>query len=121
MSCPKTLALVHRAAVSGHFTKRGAQQGAVCAHSLLNRITERLLVGVWAPRVPHHPLCEPGRAQPRLICRIARKLERLERDEFDLVGVGRALIVDPDWANKVRDGRFDELRDFDRAALATLA
>ena len=47
-------------------------------------------------------------------------LERLERKEFDLVGVGRALIVDPDWALKVRDGRMDELKDFDRSALATL-
>ncbi len=47
-------------------------------------------------------------------------LHRLERDEFDLVAVGRALIVDPDWAEKVRDGRFAELKDFDRSALATL-
>ena len=47
-------------------------------------------------------------------------LERLDRDEFDLVAVGRALIVDPDWALKVRDGRNDELRDFDRAALGEL-
>ncbi|MEY2884090.1 MAG: hypothetical protein RL490_1814 [Pseudomonadota bacterium] len=47
-------------------------------------------------------------------------LERLARDEFDLVGVGRALIVDPDWALKVRDGRMDELTPFDRSALASL-
>ncbi|UAJ11333.1 NADH:flavin oxidoreductase [Polymorphobacter megasporae] len=47
-------------------------------------------------------------------------LERLEKDEFDLVAVGRALIVDPDWAEKVRDGRMGELKDFDRGALATL-
>ncbi len=47
-------------------------------------------------------------------------IERLERDEFDLVAVGRALIVDPDWAHKVRDGRMDELKSFDRAALAEL-
>jgi 2,4-dienoyl-CoA reductase-like NADH-dependent reductase (Old Yellow Enzyme family) len=47
-------------------------------------------------------------------------LDRLARDEFDLVAVGRALIVDPDWAEKVRDGRFGELKDFDRSALATL-
>ncbi len=47
-------------------------------------------------------------------------LERLERQEFDLVGVGRALIVDPDWAAKVRDGRIGELQDFSPAALATL-
>ncbi len=47
-------------------------------------------------------------------------IARLERDEFDLVAVGRALIVDPDWALKVRDGRNDELRSYDVSALATL-
>ncbi len=47
-------------------------------------------------------------------------LTRLARNEFDLVAVGRALIVDPDWAEKVRDGRMTELKDFDRGALATL-
>ncbi|MBV8972874.1 MAG: 12-oxophytodienoate reductase, partial [Sphingomonadaceae bacterium] len=47
-------------------------------------------------------------------------MHRLERDEFDLVAVGRALIVDPDWAEKVKGGRFAELKDFDRGALATL-
>ena len=47
-------------------------------------------------------------------------LARLERDEFDLVAVGRALIVDPDWAEKVRTGRFGELTDYTAEALATL-
>lgn len=46
--------------------------------------------------------------------------ERLARDEFDLVAVGRALLQDPDWATKVKDGRTSELRDFDAKALATL-
>ena len=49
-----------------------------------------------------------------------RLLERLARDEFDLVAVGRALIVDPDWVQKVRDGRFGELKGFDRSALVEL-
>jgi 2,4-dienoyl-CoA reductase-like NADH-dependent reductase (Old Yellow Enzyme family) len=47
-------------------------------------------------------------------------LDRLERDEFDLVGVGRALIVDPDWALKVRDGRHGELTDYTTESLMTL-
>ncbi len=47
-------------------------------------------------------------------------VERLEANEFDLVAVGRALIVDPDWAAKVHAGRVD-FRPFDRAALMTLA
>ena len=47
-------------------------------------------------------------------------LRRLEREEFDLVGVGRALLQDPEWVLKVRDGRDSELQDYDRSALATL-
>lgn len=42
---------------------------------------------------------------------------RLEAGEFDLVAVGRALISDPEWAAKVRDGRTAELAPFDAAAL----
>jgi 2,4-dienoyl-CoA reductase-like NADH-dependent reductase (Old Yellow Enzyme family) len=32
-------------------------------------------------------------------------IEKLEREEFDLIAVGRALLADPDWVNKIRDGR----------------
>lgn len=47
-------------------------------------------------------------------------VERLERGEYDLVAVGRALIGDPDWANKIKTGRFDELSGFDTGNLGTL-
>ncbi len=47
-------------------------------------------------------------------------LERLERNEFDLVGVGRALLQDPDWVLKIRDGRNSELKSFEREALGVL-
>ena len=47
-------------------------------------------------------------------------MRRLDRGDFDLVAVGRALLADPAWCRKVRDGRFDELSAFDRASLATL-
>lgn len=30
---------------------------------------------------------------------------RLEREEYDLVSVGRAMLADADWANRVKDGR----------------
>lgn len=47
-------------------------------------------------------------------------LRRLDRGDFDLVGVGRALLQDPEWVVKVRDGRADELRPFDRSAMKEL-
>ncbi|MCY1078742.1 NADH:flavin oxidoreductase [Archangium lansingense] len=48
-------------------------------------------------------------------------LRRLEREEFDLVAVGRALLADPQWVRKVREDRHDELQDFHKEALARLA
>ncbi|SEN53675.1 2,4-dienoyl-CoA reductase [Loktanella fryxellensis] len=50
-----------------------------------------------------------------------RLTRRMERDEFDLIAVGRALLADPAWVSKVREGCMDELKDFDAAALKTLA
>ncbi|MEE1928467.1 NADH:flavin oxidoreductase [Streptomyces sp. TRM 70351] len=47
-------------------------------------------------------------------------LDRLERDEFDLVAVGRALLGDPEWAAKILSGRTDDLTPFEAAALTTL-
>jgi 2,4-dienoyl-CoA reductase-like NADH-dependent reductase (Old Yellow Enzyme family) len=47
-------------------------------------------------------------------------LRRFDRGDFDLVAVGRALINDPEWVRKVRDGRQDELLDFSPASLGTL-
>ena len=48
-------------------------------------------------------------------------LDRLERDEFDLVAVGRARLVDRAWTRKVQEARYDELLPFEPAALATLS
>ncbi|WP_329400370.1 NADH:flavin oxidoreductase [Streptomyces lydicus] len=48
-------------------------------------------------------------------------LDRLERDEFDLVAVGRALLQDPEWAAKVLGNRIEELQPYDAAALKTLS
>jgi 2,4-dienoyl-CoA reductase-like NADH-dependent reductase (Old Yellow Enzyme family) len=47
-------------------------------------------------------------------------LRRLDRGDFDLVGVGRALLQDPLWATKVKEGRIHELQPFRREALAEL-
>jgi 2,4-dienoyl-CoA reductase-like NADH-dependent reductase (Old Yellow Enzyme family) len=51
---------------------------------------------------------------------LEKLLERLNNEEFDLVAVGRALLVDPDWAIKVRDGREEDILPFSREALTTL-
>jgi len=46
--------------------------------------------------------------------------EMLDRGDFDMVAVGRALLQDPEWVVKIREGRHAELSAFDRSAMATL-
>lgn len=36
--------------------------------------------------------------------------EILALERGDLIGLGRTLIADPDWVNKARDGKFDEIK-----------
>lgn len=43
-------------------------------------------------------------------------MERLDKGEFDLVAVGRALLQDPLWAQKVKENRMDELQDYNPEA-----
>ena len=48
-------------------------------------------------------------------------VERMERGEFDMIAVGRALLANPDWPNKIRAGQFTELRPYTKEVLASLA
>ena len=57
--------------------------------------------------------------QPSLT--LAPLVDLLERGEFDLVAVGRAVLADPAWAAKVADGRLSDIRPYDKSADATLS
>ncbi len=48
---------------------------------------------------------------------IERLLERLERLEFDLVAVGRALLADPEWPSKLASGRTEAIEAFRKSHL----
>lgn len=59
---------------------------------------------------------EGSKARP-----IADVVERLDKGEFDMVAVGRALLQDPLWAQKVKEGRLDELANYDANSLRSLS
>jgi 2,4-dienoyl-CoA reductase-like NADH-dependent reductase (Old Yellow Enzyme family) len=46
--------------------------------------------------------------------------EKMENNEFDLIALGRVLLSDPEWPNKVREGRQSEIVPFTAEALKTL-
>lgn len=45
---------------------------------------------------------------------------RMAGNEFDLIAVGRALLQDPYWLQKMRDGREDEVEAFSKKSLTEL-
>ncbi len=47
-------------------------------------------------------------------------LRRFDRGDFDLVAVGRALLSDPQWVRKIKEGRTAELTGFQSSDLRQL-
>jgi 2,4-dienoyl-CoA reductase-like NADH-dependent reductase (Old Yellow Enzyme family) len=45
---------------------------------------------------------------------LAELVRRFEAGHFDLVAVGRSLLSDGEWVRKVREGRFADIRKFDK-------
>ncbi|MFZ5720714.1 MAG: NADH:flavin oxidoreductase [Pseudomonadota bacterium] len=112
--------------------------GADCLHCSQRRFWEPEFEGSdlnfagWAKKVTGVPTIAVGsvglsgefiaswggeKSEPASLDRLEAMLDR---GDFDLVAVGRALLQDPEWVVKVRDGRQAELKAYDRSALATL-
>ncbi|ATL29274.1 NADH:flavin oxidoreductase [Streptomyces formicae] len=47
-------------------------------------------------------------------------LDRMEREEFDVIAVGRSLIADPEWADKALADRLSEATPYDAGMLRSL-
>jgi 2,4-dienoyl-CoA reductase-like NADH-dependent reductase (Old Yellow Enzyme family) len=85
----------------------------------------------WAKKITGRPTISVGSVgldgeffsafagQGSAVTPLDRLVRRMERDEFDLIAVGRALITDPDWVAHVRQGA--ALKGFDAADLKELA
>ena len=54
------------------------------------------------------------------VASIDNLIERMDNNEFDLIAVGRALLANPDWANKVKSGLFEQLKPFTQEDKANL-
>ncbi|MCH0540326.1 NADH:flavin oxidoreductase [Streptomyces sp. MUM 203J] len=62
-----------------------------------------------------------GFTGPSGVAGIEELVARLERDEFDLVAVGRSLLANPDWAELALGGELDRAAPYDPSVLRTLA
>lgn len=64
---------------------------------------------------------QPGKGAGLSGENLARLVAMVDRGEVDLVAVGRALLSDPEWAVKMRDGRAGDLAPYSAEALKSLA
>jgi len=51
---------------------------------------------------------------------IDKLIDRMNKGEFELAAVGRALIANPDWVNKVKADDFDSMQPYDAKSLTEL-
>ncbi|RLJ77606.1 NADH:flavin oxidoreductase [Pedobacter alluvionis] len=56
-------------------------------------------------------------SQPSSLDELVR---RMDRGDFDLVAVGRPLLADPNWVEKIKHNRMEELKGFSKEALMEL-
>jgi 2,4-dienoyl-CoA reductase-like NADH-dependent reductase (Old Yellow Enzyme family) len=57
-----------------------------------------------------------GESRPN-IASLTELVRRFERGDFDIVAIGRALLGDPWWLQKVQDGRLSELKPYSVEAM----
>lgn len=58
-----------------------------------------------------------GRTAELNLASLDQLIARFDRGDFDLVGVGRAMIAEPDWPKLVQDGALDRLKPFSTRSL----
>jgi 2,4-dienoyl-CoA reductase-like NADH-dependent reductase (Old Yellow Enzyme family) len=85
------------------------------------KLTGRSTIAVGSVSLGTDMMTSFGTDDPSGMNGIDSLLDCMERGEFDLIAIGRALITNPEWPRIVQSGHPDRLQPFRRAALATLA
>jgi 2,4-dienoyl-CoA reductase-like NADH-dependent reductase (Old Yellow Enzyme family) len=81
------------------------------------KLTGRPTITVGCVGLTDDLMTSNGHASP---AGIGRLIGMLDRNEFDIAAVGRALIADPTWPNKLRYNAKPEMLPFSRSLLANL-
>ena len=84
------------------------------------RVTGKPTIAVGSVTLGTDMMTSFGTDEPSGLHGIDSLLDCMERGEFDLIAVGRALISNPEWPRIVQSGSPDRLQPFRRAALARL-
>jgi len=84
------------------------------------KLTGKSTIAVGSVSLGTDMMTSFGTDDPSGMSEIDSLLDCMERGEFDMIALGRALIANPEWPLIVQSGHTDRLQPFRRAALATL-
>ena len=81
-----------------------------------------IAVGSVGVQAPFLSVSDDGKTQAerQRSLSLAPLVGLIERGEFDLVAMGRAVLADPAWAAKLADGQLSEIRLYDKSADSSL-
>lgn len=78
--------------------------------AITKRLTGKPVIAVGNLGVPMpHRSTEPAESFDTKAPHLERAITGIDQGNFDLIAVGRALLSDPQWPNKVRAGRIDDI------------
>jgi len=80
-----------------------------------------LTLAGWTRKLTGLPTIAVGSMTLEADTSLDMALERMDREEFDMIAVGRALLANADWARTVESNGSANLRLFDRSVLASLS
>jgi 2,4-dienoyl-CoA reductase-like NADH-dependent reductase (Old Yellow Enzyme family) len=84
------------------------------------KLTGRITIAVGSVALNQEFMSTFAHPEQAAVTSIDELLERMQRGEFDLIAIGRSLIVNPTWPAIVRRGAISALQPFDRSVLQAL-
>ncbi|MBU8906166.1 NADH:flavin oxidoreductase [Desertibacillus haloalkaliphilus] len=80
------------------------------------RITKKPTIAVGSVGINRAYLSNQDNAQVTIEENLKIVDEKIKAGEFDYVAVGRALLADPEWAAKLKDGQLDQVTHYTKEA-----
>ncbi|KQL55579.1 MULTISPECIES: NADH:flavin oxidoreductase [Bacillaceae] len=84
------------------------------------QVTGKPVISVGSLGVDYAFLSKKGNDEHSIDENLRLVDEKLQAKEFDFVAVGRALLADPEWAEKIRDGKQEDAILYTKEAEKTL-
>jgi len=95
-------------------------QGPLNLAGWTRKLTGRPTISVGSVGLDHDLLDSLIGGEGGRFTRLDELIEMMERGDFDMIAIGRALIANPDWARLVEQRRFEAIRPYSQELLAEL-